>query len=301
MRNDEPGPLREHVEWFLDHLRTEKAASSHTVSAYGTDLTEASAAFEKMGLHAWEDLEPSQLLSYQSGLGPPLATSTTQRKLSALRTFLKFLVRNGITLRTDLPDTGGFRRAKRLPKALTRDQLESLLRTPDLATPSGLRDRALMELIYGAGLRISEALDLQFEGLDLTASTVRVTGKRGKTRLVPLPAQTTEWLGRYTMDGRPRLVRGACAKVILSDRGGPLLRQTAYAILGRHRVEAGLEMKLGPHTLRHTYAVHLVKGGADLRAVQELLGHESISTTQVYTELDLAEVRKRYERAHPRA
>jgi integrase/recombinase XerD len=293
--------LDENVEWFLDHLRSERAASVHTVSAYAKDLEQASDLLLAVGVRQWEDLEPNHLFSYQSSLGPPLSQSSAQRKLSALRTFLKFLRRNGISLRTDLPETGGFRKAKHLPKALTFDQLKALLEAPNLSTPNGVRDRTLMELIYGAGLRISEALDLEFSGLDLDGSTVRVNGKRGKTRISPLPRQTVEWLRAYMREARPKLVKGGCGRVILSDRGSPMLRQTVYGRLARYRVEAGISEAIGPHTLRHTYAVHLLKGGADLRVLQELLGHESVATTQIYTELDMNEVRRRYDGAHPRS
>lgn len=219
--------------------------------------------------------------------------------MSALRSLLKFLKRRGVVIGTELPDTGGFKKPKLLPKALSLEQMMALLETPDLATPTGLRDRALMELIYGAGLRVSEAIELRLEALHLDTAAVTVTGKRGKTRWVPLPAETIAWIDRYTDTARPRLSKKPIALLLLSNRGLPLLRQTAYAILRRHATRAGLE-HVSPHTLRHSYAVHLLKGGADLRAVQELLGHESIATTQVYTQLDLDEVRRKYKAAHPR-
>ncbi len=292
--------LKEHVEWFLDHLRSERVASPHTVSAYAKDLDAACERFAGYGLKAWEDLEPSQLLAYQASLGPPLAQTSAQRKQSSLRSFLKFLRRNGVTLRTDLPEAGRFRKHRHLPKALSLEQLNALLSAPKLSRSSGMRDRVLMELIYGAGLRISEAVELDFSGLDLEAGAVRVLGKRGKTRMVPLPVHTCEWIQRYLREARPSLVKGGSDKVILSDRGLMLVRQTAYRILNKYRVLAGIPEGVSPHTLRHTYAVHLLSRGADLRVVQELLGHESITTTQVYTELDLSEVRRRYNQAHPR-
>ena len=178
-------PLGEYVEWFLDHLRSERAASPHTVSAYAKDLSLASERLQGDGLGQWEEIEPGHLLAYQASLGPPLAQSSARRKLSALRTFLKFLRRNGVALRTDLPDTGGFRTAKRLPKALGYEQLQALLEAPDLSTASGLRDRVLMELIYGAGLRISEALDLEFSGLDIEGSDRSRRREKSKDPLGP--------------------------------------------------------------------------------------------------------------------
>jgi integrase/recombinase XerD len=157
-----------------------------------------------------------------------------------------------------------------------------------------------MELIYGAGLRITETVTLTMAEIDLTESAARLTGKRGKTRWVPLPSLTKEWVIRYVEYARPKLVKRPTALLFVSDTGRPLLRQTAYKILEKYAVAAGIEQDVSPHTLRHTYAVHLLKGGADLRAVQELLGHESIATTQIYTHLDLTEVQKKYQAAHPR-
>lgn len=240
------------------------------------------------------------LLLYQSALGPPLAITTAQRRLSSLRSLLKYLKKRGEGPNADLPSTGGLRRPKRLPKALARGQLEALMAAPDTATITGLRDRTLMELIYGAGLRVSEAVELRVEQLDLDSAALTVTGKRGKTRWAPLPPQTIAWIERYLELARPKLLRRPLAELIVSNRGLPMRRTTARILLARYAQRAGLPPGVSPHTLRHTYAVHLLQGGADLRAVQELLGHESIATTQVYTQLDMTEVAARYRKAHPR-
>lgn len=213
---------------------------------------------------------------------------------------MRFLKRRGRGGDAELPSTGGFRKARLLPKALNEQHLNALLDSPDVATPSGLRDRALLELVYGAGLRISEAVGLRLDELSLDTAALVVTGKRGKTRWAPLPTETTAWIERYLSDARPRLVRRPMPELIVSDRGKALLRQTAYAICRRHARAAGIGDDVGPHTLRHSFAVHLLRGGADLRAVQELLGHESIATTQVYTGLDVDEVVRKYRQAHPR-
>jgi integrase/recombinase XerD len=292
--------LREPIEWFLDHLQAERGVSPHTVSAYRNDLQGAAGKFSSYGVKTWEELKVKELLKYEASLGPPLAQTTAQRKLSSLRTFLKYLRKNGMEVAVDLPSVGGFKKKKLLPKALTREKLEMLLNAPKLSTAQGLRDRVLMELIYGAGLRVSEAVELPLATLELGEATLRVTGKRGKTRMIPLPSVTVDWLRRYLLEGRPAFTVKPIPYVLVSDRGKKLLRQTAYDILEKHKKSAGLTEDISPHTLRHTYAVHMLQGGADLRVVQELLGHESIATTQVYTQLDLAEVRKKYERAHPR-
>ncbi|MGV3616835.1 MAG: tyrosine-type recombinase/integrase [Fimbriimonas sp.] len=295
----ESQPLEPALEWFLDHLRVERGASSHTLLAYENDLRKAIAFFSARGLTAWTDLTAAEQVAFESTLGPPLARTTAQRRVSALRSFLKFLKRNREGPAADLPSTGGFRKPKALPKALAREQMEALLAAPDVATAPGLRDRAAMELIYGAGLRVSEAVGLRTPDLDLDVAVARVTGKRAKTREVPLPQGTVAWLGRYLDEGRPALVRTPLANVLVSDRGRPMLRQTVFDRLEHYTRLAGLPV-VGPHVLRHTYAVHLLRGGADLRAVQELLGHASIATTQVYTHLDLEEVRRKYDQAHPR-
>lgn len=289
----------EAIEWFLDHLRHERGASPHTLEAYRSDLAGAAEFFAGIGLDSWQDVDAPVITRYQAMLGPPLAPATAQRRSSSLRSLLRFLKRRGEGPSAELPSTGGYRKAKHLPKALSLEQLEALLATPEVNQPQGLRDRALMELIYGAGLRISEAIGLPMAHLDLDSAALSVTGKRERTRWVPLPAQTMMWLERYLIDSRPRLVRSPIGFVIVSDRGKAMRRQTAYARMRRYATLAGLA-DVSPHVLRHTYAVHLLKGGADLRAVQELLGHESIATTQVYTQLDLDEVARKYRSAHPR-
>lgn len=294
------GPLNEYVEWFLDHLKVQRGASEHTVAAYAKDLEFASRRLVREGVTRWEGLTPEAVARLQRSLGPPTSPATAQRRMSALRSFLKFLKRQGCGPPMDLPSTGGFKKPRALPKALPVESMAALLEAPDISTPLGLRDRALLELIYGAGLRVSEACGLRLQELDLDGRSVRVTGKRGKTRWVPLPPETASWLERYLRDGRPRLLRTPLAELFVSARGLRLRRTTLAAKLKALTRQAGLPDDTSPHTLRHTYAVHLLKGGADLRVVQELLGHASIATTQVYTQLDVDEVRRRYLAAHPR-
>lgn len=291
--------FRDDVEWFLDHLRAERGASSHTLTAYQNDLAQASSFFAGVGAADWRALTPDHLVRYQASLAG-LKPSTMMRRTSSLRSLLKFLKRNGRGPEAELPSARGVRRPKRLPKALTIEELAALLGAPDVSKPEGMRDRALMELVYGAGLRVTEAVELRMEELDLDTAAFRVTGKRGKTRWLPLPRFTIPWIESYLKDARPKLVKKPMAEVFVGTRGGRLSRQNAYMALQKHARAAGIKKKLSPHVLRHTYAVHLLQGGADLRAVQELLGHSSISTTQVYTQLDLEEVKRKYRKAHPR-
>lgn len=288
------------IEWFLDHMLVERGASPHTIEAYRRDLEQVAAVVAVRDRRSWKALDRDDVLAYESELGPPLRRSTAQRKMSALRSFIRFLKRRGAGPEIDVQFSNRFRKVQTLPKALDESKREGVLEAMAADDPKSLRDRALFELVYGAGLRISEAVDLDTSAWQPETGAVRVVGKRGKVRVVPLPVETVAWVDRYLRDGRPRLAKAPCRRLFLSNRGKPLLRQTAYSTLQRYARASGISTKFGPHALRHSYAVDLLKGGADLRSVQELLGHESIATTQIYTRLDLDSVRKQFESAHPR-
>lgn len=291
--------LSEPIERFLDYLGVDRGASRHTVAAYRNDLVKAVDFFAANGVGEWGELAPGDMVGFQASLAG-LKAATVMRRTSSLRSFLKFLKRIGAGPLAELPTLPGIKRTKRLPKALSMDELRALLSQPDPESALGLRDRALMELVYGAGLRVSEAVGLRVEELDMDTASFRVTGKGGKTRWLPIPRFTLPWIEAYIKDSRPKLERRPDPHLFLGARGGRLSRQSAYLILRRHAQKAGVSKRVGPHVLRHTYAVHLLQGGADLRAVQELLGHASIGTTQVYTQLDIEEVRRKYDKAHPR-
>ncbi len=252
------------------------------------------------GVGSWQEVTSDHVRNLQIAFGQEVSPSTLRRRLSALRSLLKFLRKIGRGADGDLPTASGIKLPKRLPKALSEQEIEVLMASPDLASPLGIRDRCLMELIFGAGLRISEVCQLGVADAVASTGLLRILGKRGKVRVVPLPGQTSEWVEIYLRDSRPKLVKKASSHLFLGARGGPLSRQSAFLILDSHREQAGLPGPLSPHTLRHTYAVTLLTGGADLRVVQELLGHSSIDTTQVYTQLDLEKVRVSYRKAHPR-
>lgn len=288
------------LDEFLDSLLVEQGASPATVRAYRADLEQVQELLAGRGLASWDEMSAQDAISWQAALGPPMKPATAERKQSALRSFVKWMKSCGRLEELSLPESLGSRRGRRLPKALSLGEMGAILGAPDLASPIGLRDRAMMELIYGAGLRISECCQLRLDELLMDSAMARVTGKRGKTRLVPLPPATLAWLERWLAEGRPALAVKPRAEVFLGAKGGAILRTTAARQLASHTRAAGIEKAVSPHTLRHTYAVHLLKGGADLRAVQELLGHESIATTQVYTMLDMDEVRRKYQAAHPR-
>jgi integrase/recombinase XerD len=296
-----PENFRPPLEEFLDSLRYERGASSHTLEAYRYDLLCAAQFFIQRKLGSWFEITDTLFMEYQihlASLGN--ARNTQERRLSGLRSFLKFLKRSQQGPSLDFLNMGKTRKPICLPKSIHKNHIQALLATPDLATPSGLRDRTLMELIYGAGLRVSEAISLRVEQVDFQSNTMAVVGKRQKTRWIPLPVETVDWIERYLQEGRPQLLKKPMAELIISDRGLSMRRQRVFHIIQSYAKKAGLPHPIGPHTLRHTYAVHLLEGGADLRAVQELLGHESISTTQVYTQLELTEIMMRYNNAHPR-
>ena len=291
--------LRESVEWFLDYLKVEKGASIHTLEAYSRDLDEVLSVMPD-SLGHWEDLTHEELQYFDQFLARVPSRRSAQRKASSFRSFLKFLRKNNVTFSVDLPSTGGFRVGKRLPKAIDSSSIEGMM---NLSVDKNVQKRnlAILELLYGAGLRVSELLNLDMTQIDLDSSAIRVMGKRNKTRIVPLPNQTNEALRCYINDVRDLFIKSPSGSVFLSTRGKAMSRQAIYSLISHMGKVAGLKGPIGPHTLRHTYAVHLLQGGADLRAVQELLGHESIATTQVYTELQSEEVKSRYLNAHPRA
>jgi len=291
--------LRETVEWFLDYLKVEKGASVHTLEAYSRDLDEVIVILHDR-LAGWEDLSHEHLQRFDLFLAKVPSKRSAQRKASSLRSFLKFLRRNGVEFTVDLPSTGGFKIGKRLPKAIDHKSVVEMSQLEDDSNIH-LRNLAILELLYGAGLRVSELLSLTVNEVDFASSAIRVTGKRNKTRMVPLPEQTNNALKAYVDDVRKTFIKAPTGLVFLSSRGRALSRQAVYSLISKMATAAGVKGHIGPHTLRHTYAVHLLKGGADLRAVQELLGHESVATTQVYTELQNDEVKNRYLNAHPRA
>jgi integrase/recombinase XerD len=288
------------LEDFLDNLSANRGGSDHTVSAYRSDLLQAVEYFESKDFTKWLDLTDSVIFGYQATLGPPMATSTARRKMSSLRSLIKFLQKTRQGKIGNLPETGGYRRERALPKALSEVELTKLLESMDCTTPQGLRDRALFELLYGAGLRITEAISLRTEQIDREREAIVVTGKRGKTRWIPLPEQTLVWINLYLAESRPLLSKRTSPYIIVSNRGNQMNRSVAFLNLEKYQKLAGIGADVTPHILRHSYAVHLLRGGADLRAVQELLGHESIGTTQVYTQLELEQVISAHQKAHPR-
>lgn len=292
--------LLEDVHKFLEFLLYDKNVSPNTHEAYRYDLEYAASFFNENGITLWKEITFQLFSNYQGHLTElELSTSTYNRRLSGLRSLLKYLKRHGTLLVLDLQNIHPHRKQTLLPKALSKDSIQKLFDLPNIKTPIGLRDRLIMELLYGVGMRITEAIQVKISQIDLDSAAVTVVGKREKPRWLPLPSQTIKWIELYLEEARPKLAKTPLAQLILSDRGNLLSRQRAYNLVTSYAKETGLE-HVSPHILRHTYAVHLLENGADLRAIQELLGHESISTTQIYTQLNTKQIFENYRKAHPR-
>jgi integrase/recombinase XerD len=310
------------IEAYLDHLRVERGVSPATIAAYRNDLTAyALFAAGRIGRESWA-ATPDTAVGYLASLGAPprgairprLASTSRRRRTAALRGFYRFafgegLVAVDVAAHLDLP-----REVRHLPQTLTVEEVDRLLeaagggRDPSGISDAGqVRDRTLLELLYAAGLRVSEALRLDAEDVSLDGAFVRVIGKGDRERLVPIGEVALDWLRRYLAEVRPTWlsiahvapVRGG--PVFLTERGRRLGRQGAWSLVKRAAAAAGLDDRVSPHTFRHSFATHLLEGGADLRIVQELLGHATISTTQLYTHLTGERIREVYGRAHPRA
>ncbi len=297
------------IEDFIEDLQDQRGASPNTIDAYQRDLIYFQSLLQSWKINFLEEFTPEIALKLQTQLGPPLRPRTIQRKLSSFRSMVKFAIKRYRLTGIELPEFASGQRQRPLPKALTMREMDAVAensspkkapQNPKLVPAIQQRNLCLFELLYGMGLRVSEAIGLRTEALDLDTATIRVTGKRGKTRSIPVPSQTMQVIQNYLQEARPQLAIRPSPYVILSNRGAMMHRSVAYQMIRDACETAGISDTHGPHALRHTYAVHLLKGGADLRAVQELLGHESIITTQVYTEMDLDTVKANYKKAHPR-
>ncbi len=292
---------------FLAHLELERGLSRNTLEAYRSDLQQYGEFLDRRGLDPLT-VGPVELNAFVSELAAgagerrPVAPATLQRKIACLRSFYRHLRREQAIDHDPARELRGPRAGGRLPKVLSRDEVGRLLAQPKGRTPAPLRDRALLETMYACGLRASEAVTLELSEVDLEDGIVRARGKGSKERIVPIGAAARESLERYLREGRPRLVGLRDEPhMFVNLRGGPLTRQGLYKIVKRHARTAGLEHRMSPHTLRHTFATHLLAGGCDLRSLQEMLGHADIGTTQIYTHLAPERLRDVYFESHPRA
>lgn len=298
-------PLHEDVDDYLHTLAATRGASEHTHRAYGGDLRDLSSFLEARGTEDFAEVTPRTLRAWLAELEDRgLAGSTLQRKLSAARSLFQHLLEHG-RIRTH-PATGLRRRrgSRELPTCLTREEVGALLDAPDVTTTRGRRDRALLEVMYSAGTRAAETIGIDVQDLTLGArdGLVRVLGKGRKERRAPLGSWAVAALRSYLDDGgRPAALEAAGDAVFLNQRGGRLSTRSLQNLVRRHALAAGMRRVPTPHTLRHSFATHLLDAGADLREVQELLGHAHLVTTQIYTHVSIEGLRQVYEQAHPRA
>lgn len=286
---------------LLRTLQVEAGASPHTVSAYRRDL-EGLAVFLASRRRTLETARPSDLAAHLAALqAAGLGARSLARHLSAIRRFYRFAVREGWIRQDPSELLEAPRPPRRLPRALSREEATRLVEAPAPASAVGLRNRTMLELLYGSGLRVSELIGLRPGDLDLRAGFLVSTGKGSRQRLVPLGAEASRWLTRYLEEARPRLLRAADpGRLFLNRRGRPLSRQAVWRMVRAEAQRLGVR-RASPHALRHSFASHLLEGGADLRSVQAMLGHADISTTQVYTHVSRARVIAQYLEHHPRA
>lgn len=290
------------VEDFLNYLRSMRGASHHTLAAYGKDIADFLNYCHTKGV-PFAQVDGWLIRAYLANLvSRGLKRSTIGRKLAALRSFYRFLCRRGELEANPFQGILAPRSERRLPLFLYYQEIEALLRLPKCSTATGQRDRALLEVLYASGARVSEVVGLNLGDLHLEEGYAMVRGKGGKERLVPLGRAAVAALKDYLSQARPRLARGRRVEaVFLNRQGGRLSQRGVRYLLARYVRLAGLDARISPHTLRHTFATHLLEGGADLRVVQELLGHARLSTTQVYTHVTGARLREVYLKTHPRA
>jgi tyrosine recombinase XerC len=295
---------------FIAHLRDERGLSANTVAAYQGDLAQFFAFAASAGRPAPGDADPMLLRRYLAHLhARGLAPASLQRKVATLRACFRYLRRRGIVATDPAALLEAPKGERRLPVVLKPRQVDALLAAPAAGDPIGLRDRAVLELLYATGIRVGELCGLRLADVDLAAARVRVTGKGAKERLVPFGVPAHVALTEYLDAGRPLMLPapdadvapGAVEALFFNRRAKPLTPRDARALLARYRVGTDAPHGTSPHTLRHSFATHLLEGGADLREVQELLGHAALTTTQTYTHVSKERLRRVYEQAHPRA
>ena len=296
-------PAIEHplVERFLESLWMEKGLSPHTIAAYRSDLAQYQSWLQERGVELHGSGREAILDHLAWRLSAGYQARSTARFLSGLRGFYRFLLREGLieqdpTLQVELPQLG-----RPLPKSLSEADVEALLAAPDIGEAIGLRDRAMLEVLYACGLRVTELISLTLEQVNLRQGVLRVFGKGSKERLVPLGEEAMVWVARYVRDSRPLLLDGKPSDVLFpSLRGEQMTRQTFWYRIKHQARVAGISKSLSPHTLRHAFATHLLNHGANLRVVQMLLGHSDLSTTQIYTHVARARLQALHEAHHPR-
>jgi integrase/recombinase XerD len=290
------------IDAYLDHLRVERRLADHTLESYARDLAALGrfAAGREVELEALDRAALEAFVRQQMSAG--LAPRSVARSVAAIRGYYRFLVLDRHLEHSPAEDLRPPRAWPALPKSLSLDEVDALIAQPDVSSPRGLRDRAMIELLYATGMRVSELISVRGADLHFDAHYLTCVGKGNKERLIPIGEQATDWVVRYQREGRPHLLRArrASPRLFLNARGGSLSRVGFWKILKGYGSRANLPGTLSPHVLRHSFATHLLERGADLRAIQMMLGHADLSTTQIYTHVLEARLRIVYDRFHPR-
>jgi len=290
------------IHEFINYLSVERGLASNTLESYGRDLRQYSQYLgeDQVDLDA---VSRSTIINYLVFLQKQgKATATIARRLAALKAFYQFLVREKRIKTDPTANLESPKLEKRLPRVLTVSEVERLLAQPDPSQPAGLRDRGMLELLYATGIRVSELVSLNVEDVNLETGYIRCTGKGSKERIVPLGSLAIKWVQEYLQHGRPKLVKDREEKALfVNHHGNRLTRQGFWKIVKKYAEDARIDKEITPHTLRHSFATHLLENGADLRSVQEMLGHADISTTQIYTHVTKDRLKEVYARTHPRA
>jgi integrase/recombinase XerD len=297
-----PAAFAEEIDGFLSYLELERGLSRNTTQSYENDLRQASHFLKKIGAAGWKKVSAQQLTAWLHWLSDQGFTESSQaRKLSAVRTLCRYLVHEKV--REDNPTDllAGPKIRRKLPQTLSPGEMQKLLAGPTGADAYAIRDRAMLELVYSSGLRASEICGLTLQQVDLEHGFVRVFGKGSKERVVPLGDKARDAVQAYLGSGRPRLVKPKTgSELFITERGKAMSRKTLWAMVKSAAARAGLDQAVKPHLLRHSFATHLLGGGADLRAIQEMLGHASIGTTQIYTAVESSRLLDQHAKHHPR-
>ncbi len=289
------------IDRFLDAIWIEEGLAANTLAAYRRDLTLFARWLDQSAGRAVVEASETDLRQYALARHAGSAASSTNRRLSVFKRFFRWALRERLLDADPTLKLDSARQPLRVPKSLSEAQVEALLAAPDTATPLGLRDRAMLELLYASGLRVSELVTLKTVNVSFVESALRVTGKGSKERLVPFGEEALAWIERYLAESRATILgRRASAALFVTGRGGPMTRQMFWKLLKVHALRAGIVAPLSPHTLRHAFATHLLNHGADLRAVQMLLGHADISTTTIYTHVARERLKQLHALHHPR-
>ena len=295
--------MEKYLEDFINFLIVERNLAANTIEAYASDLNKYVDLLISKGINNFNDVQSADILAYLTKLHKEkLSPLTIARNLSALRMFHRFLMGENITDSNPTDSISSPRLSMKLPIVLDQFEIEKLIDQPDRMTTLGLRDRALLEFAYATGVRVSELLSVKLSDLFFNDQLVRIFGKGSKLRVVPIGARAIEAVEDYCLNSRPLLIKAYDNHdmLFLNNRGKPLSRMGFWKILRRYVVEAGINKPVSPHTIRHSFATHLIEGGADLRAVQEMMGHVNISSTQIYTHLDREYLKEVHRTFHPR-